>query len=66
MMLVLFLMGVVVGHAISESKWINNAEEPKRLLIHHHKEHYFYKSVRLDDPESWKMLEIHRGDKETL
>ena len=51
-----FTAGVLLAKLAVEYRWKSNADVPARLLLGK----TFYKVVRLDSNESWKMLRIHQ------
>ena len=51
-----FTAGAAVMKWATEHRWKSNAYVPARLLLGK----TFYKVVRLDSNESWKMLRIHQ------
>jgi hypothetical protein len=49
------LFGIYVASKGTASAWANNADCPTRISY----KCVFYKVVRIDNPDSWRMMRIH-------
>lgn len=52
------IVGAVIGSELDAWQWKRNADGPQRILYRNR----FYKVIRLRDPVSAQMLNIHRED----
>jgi hypothetical protein len=53
-----FIFGLFLGGLLINNQWISNSKYPQ-LILHRNK---FYKTVEINNEESWDLLEIHRKD----
>lgn len=59
-MVIFLFLGIWLGSALANSRWQLNSSAPARIKQGDH----FYKVVKLSDPWSWEMVDIHRDDQE--
>lgn len=53
-----FLIGIEIGHLLTDISWKVNSNVPARILKHGK----FYKVIKIKSKHSWEMADIHRTD----